>query len=156
VKAIVALSKKPYFKDFEFCMVDDGKSFDEVLAPIRGFNNVHIERRFLTHREITEMHREYVVFLRPSRMDIHGVSCDEAMASGLVPVTNSVGAIPEFIDETCGFLADPEHSLGLVESIAKLYEYPELFSVMSAAAAARMHMQSSCARSIERELALFT
>ncbi|NWF72913.1 MAG: glycosyltransferase family 4 protein, partial [Nitrospirae bacterium] len=156
VKAILALSEKPYFKDLEFRMIGDGKLFDEVLAPIRGFNNVYIERRFLTHREIAAMHREYGIFLCPSRMDTQGVSRDEAMSSGLVPVTNLVGAIPEFVDETCGFLADPEDSEGLAESVAKLYESPELFSAMSAAAAARVRMQSSCARTVERELALFT
>ena len=156
VKAILVLSEKPYFKDLEFRLVGDGKLFDEVLAPVRGFNNVYIERRFLTHREIAAMHREYGIFLCPSRMDTQGVSRDEAMSSGLVPVTNSVGAIPEFVDETCGFLVRPEDSAGLAESIAKLYESPELFSAMSTAAAARVRMQSSCARTIERELTLFT
>ena len=137
-------------------MVGDGKLFDEVLEPIRGFNNVYIERRFLTHREIAAMHREYGIFLCPSRMDTQGVSRDEAMSSGLVPVTNSVGAIPEFVDETCAMLAPQEDAAGLAESIEKLYRSPELFSAMSAAAAARVRMQSSCVRTVERELALFT
>jgi len=88
-------------------------------------------------------------------MDTQGVSRDEAMSSGLVPVTNSVGAIPEFVDETCGMLARPEDVVGLAESIARLYEFPELFSAMSAAAAARVRRESSCARTIELELALF-
>ena len=156
VKAILALSEKPYFKDLEFRMVGDGKLFDEVLEPIRGFNNVYIERRFLTHREIAAMHREYGIFLCPSRMDTQGVSRDEAMSSGLVPVTNSVGAIPEFVDETCAMLAPQEDAARLAESIEKLYHSPELFSAMSAAAAARVRKQSSCVRTVERELALFT
>ncbi|MGH7182189.1 MAG: methyltransferase type 12, partial [Nitrospiraceae bacterium] len=89
VKAILALSKKPYFNDLEFRMIGDGKLFDEVLEPVRGFKNVYIERRFLTHVEIAAIHREYGIFLCPSRMDTQGVSRDEAMSSGLVPVTNS-------------------------------------------------------------------
>jgi glycosyltransferase involved in cell wall biosynthesis len=36
----------------------------------------------------------------PSRTDTQGVSRDEAMSSGLVPVTNAVAAIPEFVDDT--------------------------------------------------------
>jgi glycosyltransferase involved in cell wall biosynthesis/spore maturation protein CgeB len=155
VKAILALSKKPYFKDLEFRMIGDGKLFDEVLEPVRGFNNVYIERRYLTHLEIAAIHHEYGIFLCPSRMDTQGVSRDEAMSSGLVPVTNSVGAIPEFVDDTCGFLADPEDSAGLAESIAKLYESPELFLAMSAAAAERVRMESSCASTVELELTLF-
>ena len=42
-----------------------------------------------------------------------------------------------------------------MENIAKLFHSPELFSAMSAAAAARVRMQSSCSRTVERELALF-
>jgi len=156
VAAILALSKKPYFKDLEFRMIGDGKLFDEVLAPVRGFENVHIERRFLTHIEIAAMHREHGIFLCPSRMDSQGVSRDEAMSSGLVPVTNSVAAIPEFVDETCGVLAPPEGSAGLAEGIAKLYESPVLFSAMSEAAAARVRRESSSAQTISRELMLFT
>ena len=155
VKAILALSKKPYFKDLEFRMIGDGKLFDEVLEPVRGFNNVYIERRYLTHIEIAAIHREYGIFLCPSRMDTQGVSRDEAMSSGLVPVTNSVGAIPEFVDDSCGFLADPEDSAGLAESIVKLYESPELFLAMSTAAAERVRMESSCASTVELELTLF-
>jgi|CXWL01.1.fsa_nt_gi glycosyltransferase involved in cell wall biosynthesis len=156
VKAILALSEKPYFKDLEFRMVGDGKLFDEVLAPVRGFDNVYIERRFLTHAEIAAMHREYGVFLCPSRMDTQGVSRDEAMASGLVPVTNAVAAIPEFVDGACGCLAPPEDSAGLAEGIARLYESPELFLAMSAAAAERVRLESGRASTIELELNLFT
>jgi hypothetical protein len=49
VKAILALSGKPYFKNLEFLMIGAGKLFDEVLEPLRGFSNVHIEKRYLTH-----------------------------------------------------------------------------------------------------------
>ncbi|MEK7671121.1 MAG: hypothetical protein AAB344_02760, partial [Bacteroidota bacterium] len=45
---------------------------------------------------------------------------------------------------------------GLAESIAKLSHSPELFSAMSAAAAARVRRESSSAKTIEVELALFT
>jgi glycosyltransferase involved in cell wall biosynthesis len=88
-------------------------------------------------------------------MDTQGVSRDEAMSSGLVPVTNSVGAIPEFVDETCGMLARPEDVAGLTESITRLYESPELFSAMSKAAAARVRRESNYASTIGLELALF-
>jgi len=154
VKAILLLSQKPYFKDLEFRIIGDGRLFDEVLAPVRGFDNVHIERRFLTHREIAVIHREYGIFLCPSRMDTQGVSRDEAMSSGLVPVTNAVAAIPEFVDGTCGFLASPEDSAGLAEGIAKLYESPELFLAMSVAAAERVRLERGRASTIGSELAL--
>lgn len=37
-----------------------------------------------------------VFFWFPTRMDTQGVSRDEAMCSGLVPITNKVAAVPEF------------------------------------------------------------
>jgi glycosyltransferase involved in cell wall biosynthesis/spore maturation protein CgeB/predicted nucleic acid-binding Zn-ribbon protein len=154
VKAILALTGKPYFKDLEFRMIGDGKLFDEVLAPLTDFSNVYIEKRFLTHAEIAALHREYGIFLCPTRMDTQGVSRDEAMASGLVPVTNAVAAIPEFVDDSCGILAPEQDAEAMARGIALLYEQPLKFSAMSEAAAKRVRQQSNAERVIEAELAV--
>ena len=154
VKVILALTGKPYFKDLEFRMIGDGTLFDEVLEPLRGFSNVHIERRFLTQTEIAAFHREYGIFLCPTRMDTQGVSRDEAMASGLVPITNAVAAIPEFVDDSCGILAPGEDAEAMARGIALLYEQPQKFSVMSAAAAKRVRRQSDAQIVIADELAV--
>jgi glycosyltransferase involved in cell wall biosynthesis len=105
VKAIQRLSQQAWFYDMEFRMIGDGPLFEETLAPLREFRNVYIEQRFLNQLEIAALHKEYGIFLSPTRMDAQGVSRDEAMASGLVPVTNAVTAIPEFVDDRCGILA---------------------------------------------------
>ncbi|MEI7453785.1 MAG: glycosyltransferase [Actinomycetes bacterium] len=154
VKAILALTGKPYFKDLEFRMIGDGKLFDEVLAPLCGFSNVYIERRFLTQAEIAALHREYGIFLCPTRMDTQGVSRDEAMSSGLVPITNAVAAIPEFVDDSCGILAPGEDADALAKGIALLYEQPLKFSAMSKAAAKRVRDQRSAKKVIHAELAV--
>ena len=154
VKAILALTGKPYFKDLEFRMIGDGKLFDEVLAPLSGFSNVYIEKRFLTHAEIAALHREYGIFLCPTRMDTQGVSRDEAMASGLVPVTNAVAAIPEFVDDSCGILAPGEDAEAMARGMALLYEQPQKFAAMSEAAAKRVRAQSDAQRVISAELAI--
>jgi glycosyltransferase involved in cell wall biosynthesis len=154
VKAILALTGKPYFKDLEFRMIGDGKLFDEVLAPLSGFSNVYIEKRFLTHAEIAALHREYGIFLCPTRMDTQGVSRDEAMASGLVPVTNAVAAIPEFVDDSCGILAPEQDAEAMARGIALLYEHPQKFAAMSEAASKRVRAQSDVQRVIGAELAV--
>lgn len=154
VKAIQLLSEMSFFKDLEFRLIGDGKLFDEILEPVRNFSNVTIERRFLSQRQIAALHKDYGVFLVPSRMDSQGVSRDEAMASGLVPVTNRVAAIPEFVDESCALLAPAEDAAALADSIARLYESPILFERLSKAAAARVREQSASKRVIEQELAL--
>src|SRR5690606_8282186 len=117
VKAILELSKEKYFKELEFMVIGDGAMFEETISPLLNFNNVTVEKKFLTRREIAELHKEYGVFLCPSRMDTQGVSRDEAMASGLVPVTTAVGAIPEFVDEFSGVVVPPEDARALAEAI---------------------------------------
>lgn len=155
VAAILRLAHEPFFDQLHFRIIGDGVLFDETVAPLREFPNIQIERTFLTHREIAALHRDYGVFLVPSRMDSQGVSRDEAMASGLVPITNRVAAIPEFVDEDCAFLADPEDAAGLAAAVRQLHEDPDLFARMSEAAAQRVRRQSGFARTIARELALF-
>jgi len=152
VRAIQTLSAKPFFADLEFHLIGDGPLFEQTVAPLRGFDNVRIERRFLTQREIAVLHRQYGVFLCPSRMDTQGVSRDEAMASGLVPVTSRVGAIEEFVDESCGVLSRAESHADLAEAIERLYMSPELFSKLSEAAARRVRRQSGAEQIIAQEL----
>jgi glycosyltransferase involved in cell wall biosynthesis len=87
-------------------------------------------------------------------MDTHGVSRDEAMASGLVPVTNAVTAIPEFVDDSCGILAPGEDADAMARGITLLYAHPERFAAMSKAAAKRVRAQSDAQRVICAELAV--
>jgi len=155
VKAILELSKSKYFQDMEFMIVGAGRLFDEILEPIREFDNVKIHEGFLTHSEIAELHKEYGIFMTPTRMDSQGVSRDEAMSSGLVPITNAVTAIPEFVDDTCGILAPGENFKSMAKGILKLLKDPILFKNMSYAAAERVRNQSSTKIIINKEMDLF-
>jgi FkbM family methyltransferase len=152
VKAIQLLAEKPWFQDMEFRMIGDGPLFDTLLEPLRQYGNVLIERRFLKQSEIAALHKEYGIFLSPTRMDAQGVSRDEAMASGLVPVTNGVTAIPEFVDEQCGILAPGEDAVAMAEGIAAMYENPELFVMMSEQAALRVKRQSAKEKIVDAEI----
>lgn len=154
VQAILMLSERDIFKNLEFRIVGDGPLFEEVTAPLSDFSNVTCERRFLTHSEIAAMHQEYGIFLVPSRMDSQGVSRDEAMSSGLVPVSSRVGAIPEFMDETCGYFAEPEDAEGLAHAIMDMWANPETFQRKSRRAAARVRRQSAKEKIISAELAV--
>jgi len=156
VKMILELSNKPIFSELEFRMIGGGELFKETLEPLRKFKNVIIENRFLTQAEIADLHKKYGVFLCPSRMDTQGVSRDEAMASGLVPATNAVAAIPEFVDKTCGILARGEDALAMADGIAYLYENPGKFQDMSAAAAKRVRQQNGFDLTIQKEIELFS
>jgi FkbM family methyltransferase len=154
VKTILELAGRPFFDQLGFTIVGDGRLFDETVAPLRHLPNVQIMKAFVTQREIAALHKTHGVFLVPSRMDTQGVSRDEAMASGLVPVTTRIAAIPEFVDECCAFLAPPEDPRALADAIERLHDDPELHRRMSAAAAQRVRRQSGHAATIARELAL--
>lgn len=154
VAAILLLSKQPWFKELEFNIVGDGALFEETLQPLQNFPNVLIEKRFLNHQEMADRFTQYGIFLCPTRWDSHGVSRDEAMSSGLVPITTAISAVPEFVNEGCGILAPPESAKGLAEGIIRLYESPALFAKLSRQAAARVRQQSAADLVIAREIAL--
>lgn len=153
-QCILELSKKEFFNDMEFHIIGRGVLFDEITEPLMQFDNVIIENKFLQQDEIAALHKKYGVFLSPTRMDSQGVSRDEAMSSGLVPVTNAVTAIPEFVDEKCGILAPGDDYLAMAEGIEKLYYDPELFCRMSRNAAERVRNQSDVSSVITKELEL--
>lgn len=154
VAAVVLLASEEWFHELEFLFVGDGPLFNETLAPLEGFENVTVKRGFLTQTAIAELHRDYGVFLVPSRADTHGVSRDESMASGLVPITTSAGAIPEFVGPEEGFVVPEEDVEGLAESIRQLWRDPERYQSMSRAAGARVRRQSGSERVIPQELKL--
>lgn len=151
-KAIKILSKKDFFNDLEFCLVGDGKLFDEITEPLRQFSNVKLEKRFLQQFEIANYHKNYGVFLVPTRRDSQGVSRDEAMSSGLVPITTNTSAIPEFVDNNCGILVEPENPQALADAIEYLYYNPDKFVELSYNASKRVTLQCSFENTIMKEL----
>lgn len=154
VKAIQLLSKEKFFKELEFRIIGKGELFHSTIKPIKKYKNVIIEERFLRQEEIADLHKQYGIFLVPTRMDSQGVSRDEAMSSGLVPITNRVAAIPEFVDEHCGMLAEKEDYVGLAESIKLLYHNPDLFRELSINASKRVRAQSGYEETILKEINL--
>ena len=155
VKCIQELAKEPFFDQLEFRIIGDGVLFDETVEPLRKYQNVTIEKKFLSQFEIAALHKEYGVFLCPSRYDTQGVSRDEARASGLVAVVCDVAAVSEFVDESCAILAPPESSQELAKGIAEL-QYDEVgFEQRSRAAAARIQEQLTEKVIIKQELDVF-
>lgn len=154
VSAISKLSRNPGFERLQFTIIGDGPMFDETLRPVSHLSNVRIERRFLTQVEIADLHAGHGIFLVPTRIDTQGVSRDEAMASGLVPVTNAAGAVPEFVDSNCASLAPNNDSEALAHGLWEMVEDHRLFIRRSAAAADRVRRQSCSKLVIPRELAL--
>ena len=85
-------------------------------------------------------------------MDSQGVSRDEAMSSGLVPITTDITAIPEFVDSESGILAPPEDYKAMAAGILELYHNPSKFLQMSRNAANRVRKQTDSKLIIDAEL----
>ncbi|MFQ2103608.1 glycosyltransferase [Aeromonas rivipollensis] len=156
VKAILKLQQYEFFKELEFRIIGDGPLFDEILSPIAGLENVIIERRFVNRHEIKTLHQQYGLFMCPTRMDTQGVSRDEAMASGLVPLTSRVAAVPEFTNEHCAFLAEPDNMNEIIDGIVYLYENPSAFKLMSMAASHMVKSKSCHLDVIGKELSFLS
>jgi glycosyltransferase involved in cell wall biosynthesis len=154
VSAIVELSKRAFFKELSFTLVGDGELFDETVEPLRKFTNVSIEKRFLNHAEIAQYHQRHGVLIVPTRMDTQGVSRDEAMSSGLAPITTNVAAIPEFVDASCGIVVPAEDYKAIADGVEFLYHNPDVFLKLSKAAAERVRKQCGFKQTIEAEINL--
>lgn len=155
VEMIVGLSKDEVFHELEFRIIGDGPLFDEVTKPIQDFPNVIVEKRFVAQNEIATLHKNYGIFLCPTRWDSQGVSRDEAMSSGLVPITNAVAAIPEFVDGDSGILCAPESPIEMAHKLKYLLQNEEAFLALSRSAAQRVNKNLSFSTVIPKELSLF-
>jgi glycosyltransferase involved in cell wall biosynthesis len=154
VQAILRLLARADADRLSFTIIGDGPLFERTLAPLRDLASVSISRRFLRQEEIAVEHSNHGIFLVPTRLDTQGLSRDEAMASGLVPATNAIPAVCEFIDDSCAALALPDDADSLAAAVAAMIDDPTLFLHRSRAAAERIRQDRSNAQIIARELAL--
>ena len=154
INSIIELSNRPFFEELEFLIIGDGELFDEETEKLKKYSNVKVQKRFIQHHEIAKIQLDYGVFLNPTRWDSQGVSRDEAMSSGLVAITTNVAAIPEFIDNNCGVVVEPENSAALADAIEFLYHNPDEFTKLSKAARIRVTSQCGFNNTIQQELNL--
>lgn len=154
VDTILRLSEKKFFKELSFHVQGFGKKFKEMTAPLRKFDNVKVVEGILKREEIAKLHKQHGIALIPTRFDTQGVSVGEAMSSGLVPVTNKVAAIPEFVPENCAMLASDNSVKELAEGIERLYYNPDEFLEKSFNAAQHIRKICSFENTIGKEIEL--
>lgn len=152
--AILELSKRDVFSNFDFTIFGDGKHFESSTIPLEKFDNITINQRFVSTSEMSALHKTHGIMLVPSRWDSQGLTCGEAMASGLVPITNNVAALPEFMDEQCGFLCIPDSPVAIADALEFCATHPEAFLEMSEKAAQRAAKQCGKEATIDQEIDL--
>lgn len=153
VAFIEALSKKRYFKKLTFNLYGDGPLFEEITEPLKRYENVHLHQAFVPQHEIPDIHSRHGVFIGPTRHDSQGVSIGEAMSSGLVPITNEVGGVPEFVEHgKTGMLAPRDDVEEMVKHFEYLYRHPRTFLEMSARASESINDQAGVDAVINKEI----
>jgi len=153
VKAIEILSKRPIFNYLNFKIIGKGQLFDKTLAPINNYKNITIQKGAVQQVSIPEVHRQYGIFLCPTRQDAQGVSMCEAMSSGLVPITSNNTAIPEFVtDKQSGFLTNSPKEIA--DAIERLYHDPKLFQQIASNAATSIRQLCNIESITQKELTL--
>lgn len=135
-------------------IIGDGEHFALFEDSFGDDRNVSIERRFVSQTEMAELHRQYGFFLVPTRYDSQGVARDEAMSSGLIPVTNSVACVPEFVDQSCAVLGGLDEAKRMADDMRSIMEDPDRFLTLSSNAAERAALQCGQRNTTNVEVAL--
>ena len=151
---ILGLSKKPYFKDLTISIFGAGRFFNDITHSLAHFDNVKITNRFLSREDLRAEHAKHGVKLVPTRWDSQGLTCGEAMHSGLVPLTSHVTGLPEFIDDNCAISAGRDDSQSLIDGFDRMFHDPSLFKTMSKNAAKRSQSQCNPDKTLNVEMAL--
>lgn len=147
------LRRTKIWPELDVQIVGDGQHFNE-FDEFSSDPVVTLRQEFISQAEIAELHKEYGFFLVPTRFDTQGVSRDEAMSSGLIPITCPVTAVPEFVDESCAVLFTENSVDSAVEMFLEIAGDPSRFTEMSQAAAERVRSQNGAERTVEIETEL--
>jgi len=153
IKAIKLLIKDRIFSDLEFAIYGKGKYFNKLTYDLKFYDNIKLYNTFLFHKDIPLIHKNYGVFLCPTRYDTQGVSMCEAMSSGLVPITSNNSAIPEFvINGISGFYAKSANNIANL--IKTLYNNPDTYSIISKNASKSIIEKTNISNIIIKEINL--
>lgn len=154
IGALLRLSRRPEFNGLSITVVGFGGEFRAKTEPLRAFSNVRILERYNTPEQMRELYAEHGVYLCPTRHDTQGVSFCEAMASGMVCVTNRVSAIPEFADDTTAILRPSDNIAAYADGILQAVSNASAARIMGRKAAERMRAQCGIEATLVREMNL--
>lgn len=155
-KAIIELSQKEFFNELTFELCGEGSLFESNFAELikADFPNVIIKRAYLSQQEMAEKFMQYGIFLSPTRIDTQNVSNGEAMSAGMTVISCRTAAIPEFIDNTCGYLYEFDNYFQMADQIEFLYYHPKEFLRRCKNAAIRVRQQCGYDSTIKKEIEL--
>jgi glycosyltransferase involved in cell wall biosynthesis len=129
ISVIKKLKSKDKHNKIKVKIIGNGHLFDKITKDLKEIENVEINKGFIHQTEIAKIHKQYGIFLCPTRQDAQGVSMCEAMSSGLIPITSNNTAIPEFLPLHYGLACNTEEEM--VQKIMEIMEDEKLFIRLS-------------------------
>lgn len=151
-KIIIKFSTKKEFKYFNFTIYGDGLLFNKYTENLKKFNNVCINKGFLTKNQIPGLHDNNGILLYPKRGDSQGVSRCEAMASGLVPLALDVEAVSEFSPKDTSYLVKTTEDF--INALLRVYYNPQEFLLKSKMSNEYIRKKCSYDNTIKKEIEL--
>jgi glycosyltransferase involved in cell wall biosynthesis len=98
----------------------------ERLWPVfTGCTNVHLQAE-ISEEELIRLYREADALLIPVTDSTANNAVLEALACGTPVITNSVGGMPDYIDDNCGWLFHKGEVFGILELLEQLSNNPEI------------------------------
>lgn len=108
----------------------DKALYESMIHQYQLSDRVKIIEKFIDRKEMNALFHQYGMFFALTLFDSQGVSMCEAMASGLLTISNPVTAIPEFVHEDkTGLLA--MNSEEIAQKILKASEDETLFTQLT-------------------------
>lgn len=154
LRALEICSRRDGFAELDITVRGYGQHFRSEVAQVRRYDNVTVTEGFSSPAQMAALHDGHGVFLCPTRYDTQGVMLGEAMASGMVAITNPVAAIPEFTDASCSLLPRGNDPWAFADALWHLVEHPDLMPELSRNAAARVRRQCGADATVAKEIAL--
>lgn len=153
IDCVRKLSDTRLFEEIIVKIVGKGPHYHRLTDIISNIPNVILDNRFLNQKEIIEHHKEYGIFLCPTRQDAQGVSMCEAMSSGLVPITLYNTAIPEFLPNDKRLIC--HNSTEMMNLIVHLIEHPDEYKELSKKCSSFISEKCGYEATVKKEIALF-
>lgn len=153
VKCVKKLSDTVLFKNITVKIVGKGPHYHKLTDRIANIPNVILDNRFLNQKEIIEHHKEYGIFLCPTRQDAQGVSMCEAMSSGLVPITLYNTAIPEFLPNDKRLIC--HDCTEMMNLIIYLIEHPDEYTELSKKCSSFIAKKCGYDATVKKEIDIF-
>ena len=97
----------------------------DLWAVFTGCRNIHLQAG-ISEEELIRLYREADALLIPVVDTTANNAVLEALACGTPVITNSVGGMPDYVDDNCGWLFDKGEVFGIVELVEQLSNNPEI------------------------------